>query len=359
MATIDTDAGHPPAKLSSADPAAAEAAGVGAHAAGGAGLSARQVKLRSALQALGMLPVLFILAIAFHYLGEQRFLTAQNLSIVAQQASINTVLGAGMTFVILTGGIDLSVGSILAASAMAALIFSLVPGFGLLGIPAALLTGLGFGLLNGILIAWAKLPPFIVTLGSLTAVRGLARLMGEDTTVFNPELPFAFIGNATVPGTGVPVLAVIAIVVILLSWYVLRRTVLGVWIYAVGGNPAAARLSGIKVPRILLFVYATSGLLAGLGGVMSAARLFAANGLQLGQSYELDAIAAVILGGTSFVGGIGSIWGTLIGALIIAVLSNGLTLVGVSDIWQFIVKGLVIIGAVAIDRVRLQGSART
>jgi ribose transport system permease protein len=329
---------------------------------GGAGLSAKQVRMRGVIQAVGMLPVLFILAIAFNYLGEGRFLSGQNLSIVAQQAAINIVLGAGMTFVILTGGIDLSVGSILAASAMAALIASLIPGWGLLGVPAALLTGLAFGLVNGSLIAFGKLPPFIVTLGSLTAVRGLARLMGDDTTVFNPELPFAAIGNATIPiapGFGIPVLAIIALVVILASWYVLRRTVLGVWIYAVGGNPAAARLSGIKVWRILLFVYAMSGLLAGLGGVMSAARLFAANGLQLGQSYELDAIAAVILGGTSFVGGIGSIWGTLIGGLIIAVLSNGLTLVGVSDIWQFIIKGLVIIGAVALDRARLQGSVRT
>ena len=139
----------------------------------------------------------------------------------------------------------------------------------------------------------------------------------------------------------------------------LSRTVLGVQIYAVGGNPAAARLSGIKVWAVLLFVYCLSGFLAGLGGVMSAARLFAANGLQIGQSYELDAIAAVILGGTSFVGGIGSIWGTLIGALIIAVLTNGLILTGVSDIWQFIIKGLVIIGAVALDRYRTQGSART
>lgn len=154
-------------------------------------------------------------------------------------------------------------------------------------------------------------------------------------------------------------LAVIAFAVIVLSWYVLRRTVLGVRIYAVGGNAAAARLSGIKVWAVLLFVYAASGLLAGLGGAMAAARLFAANGLQLGQSYELDAIAAVILGGTSFVGGIGSIWGTLVGALIIAVLTNGLILTGVSDIWQFIIKGLVIIGAVALDRFRLQGSART
>jgi ribose transport system permease protein len=332
-----------------------------AGSSGGAGLSARQVQIRSMIQAVGMLPILIILGIAFHYLSDGRFFTPQNISIVTQQASINTVLAAGMTFVILTGGIDLSVGSILAAAAMAGLIASLIPGWGLLGIPAALVTGLFFGLLNGALIAFAKLPPFIVTLGSLTAVRGIARLMGADTTVFNPDLPFAVIGNGALPLgiVSIPWLTVIALLVIVASWFVLRRTVLGVRIYAVGGNPAAARLSGIKVWAILLFVYCLSGLLAGLGGVMTAARLYAANGLQIGQSYELDAIAAVILGGTSFVGGIGSIWGTLIGALIIAVLSNGLILLGVSDIWQFIIKGLVIIGAVALDRARLQGSART
>ena len=313
--------------------------------------------MRTMIQALGMLPVLIILGIAFHYLTDYRFFSGQNISIVAQQAAINRVLAAGMTFVILTGGIDLSVGSILATAAMAALIASLIPGWGMFGILAGLLTGLFFGLLNGVLIAFVNLPPFIVTLGSLTAVRGIARLMGGDTTIFNPDLPFAFIGNASL--FGVPWLAIIALLVILASWFVLRRTVLGMRIYAVGGNPAAARLSGIKVWAILLFVYAISGLLAGLGGVMSASRLFAANGLQLGQSYEFDAIAAVILGGTSFVGGIGSIWGTLIGALIIAVLSNGLILLGVSDIWQFIIKGLVIIGAVTLDRFRLQGSART
>ncbi len=329
---------------------------------GGAGLSARQVQARAMIQAAGMLPVLIILAIGFHLLGGHRFLSVQNLSIVAQQASINCVLAAGMTFVILTGGIDLSVGSILAASAMGALIVSLIPDLSMLAIPTCLAVGAGIGLLNGALIAYGKLPPFIVTLGSLTAVRGLARLMGADNTVFNPQLNYAVLGNGGVPiapGIVIPWLAIVAITVIVLSWYVLRRTVLGVRIYAVGGNPAAARLSGINVPRILLFVYALSGLLAGLGGVLSSARLYAANGLQLGQSYELDAIAAVILGGTSFVGGTGSIWGTLIGALIIAVLSNGLILVGVSDIWQFIVKGLVIIGAVALDRFRQGSGVRT
>jgi ribose transport system permease protein len=330
----------------------------------------RRLAIRSTIQALGMLPILILIALMFQFLSgyaqsgsfatawaDGRFMSWQNLSIVAQQAAINTVLAAGMTFVILTGGIDLSVGSILAASAMVAVIASKIPEWGMIGVPAAILMGLVLGLLNGALIAAFKLPPFIVTLGSLTAVRGFARLLGEDKTVFNPQLPFAFIGNGTL--FGIPWLVVIAFTVVLVSWFVLRRTVLGVRIYAVGGNPDAARLSGIKVWMVLLFVYGVSGALAGLGGAMSAARLYAANGLQLGQSYELDAIAAVILGGTSFVGGIGSIWGTLIGALIIAVLSNGLILVGVSDIWQFIIKGFVIIGAVALDRYRLKGSART
>lgn len=329
----------------------------------GAAAETKRQRMRVLISALGMLPVLLILCIGFHLLSEGRFFTGQNLGIVLQQAAVNTVLAAGMTFVILTGGIDLSVGSILAASAMAGLTLSKLPELGMLWLPAALLTGLGFGVVNGALIALLRLPPFIVTLGSLTAVRGLARLLGADTTVFNPSIPYAFIGNGSltlVPGVAsIPWLSVIALLVILVSWLVLRRTVLGVHIYAVGGNESAARLAGIKVWAVLIFVYGVSGFFAGLGGAMQAARLYAANGLQLGQSYELDAITAVILGGTSFVGGIGSIWGTLVGALIIAVLSNGLILVGVSDIWQYVIKGLVIIGAVALDRYRLQGSART
>ena len=193
-------------------------------------------------------------------------------------------------------------------------------------------------------------------------MRGLARLFGNDTTVFNSDLSFAGIaGNFSVPVLGVGLLARASsrIVVVAVSWFILRRTVLGVHIYAVGGNPAAARLSGIKVWFVLLFVYGTSGLLSGLAGLMQAAQLQSANGLQLGTGYELDAIAAVILGGTSFVGGVGSVIGTLIGALIIAVLANGLILAGVSDVWQYIIKGLVIIGAVALDRLRNQGGART
>lgn len=321
----------------------------------GAPAASRREQFQSLMRAVGMLPVLILLMIGFGLIAES-FFTVQNFSIIAQQASINIVLAAGMTFVILTGGIDLSVGSILAAAAVVALIVSGIPDIGMLGIAAALLTGLIFGLINGGLIAFLKLPPFIVTLGALTAVRGVARLIGDDKTVFNPDLPFAFIGNDSI--LGVPWLVVIATAVIIGSWFILRRTVLGLHIYSVGSNPEAARLSGIKVWKVLLTVYALSGLLAGLGAVMTSSRLMAANGLQLGQSYELDAIAAVILGGTSFVGGVGTIVGTLIGALIIAVLTNGLVLVGVSDIWQYIIKGLVIIGAVALDRYRQTG-ART
>ncbi|WP_446717699.1 ABC transporter permease subunit [Erwinia sp. OLCASP19] len=311
---------------------------------------------RSGLRTLGMLPVLAALCVAFT-LATDRFLSLGNLLIVLQQASINLVLACGMTFVILTGGIDLSVGSVLAATAMIALITSLDPTLMMFAIPAALLTGMVLGVINGTLIAAIRLPPFIVTLGALTSIRGIARLMGHDSTVFNSSLNYAALGNQSI--FGIPWLAVIALSVVIGSWFILRRTVLGVHIYAIGGNLDAARLTGIKTGRVLLFVYALSGLLAGLGGVMASSRLYAANGLQLGQAYELDAIAAVILGGTSFVGGIGSVWGTLIGALIIAVLSNGLILNGVPDVWQYIIKGLIIIVAVALDRFRLDSGART
>ncbi|SKA27255.1 ABC transporter permease subunit [Consotaella salsifontis] len=307
-------------------------------------------RMRTLVRLSGMLPVLILICVGFE-LMTGRFIAVGNLSIVLQQASINTVLAAGMTFVILTSGIDLSVGSILALSAVVAVTTSTLPDWGLLGIPAGVLIGLVCGLVNGVLVSLVRLPPFIVTLGTLTAVRGAARLAAGDTTIFNPSLPFDFIGNGSF--FGVPWLVIIALATVIASWVILRRTVLGTWIYAVGGNEDAARLAGIKVPWVLVFVYAMSGLLSGLGGVMAAARLYAANGLQLGQSYELDAIAAVILGGTSFVGGIGSIWGTLVGALIIAVLSNGLILMGVSDIWQFIIKGVVIVLAVTIDRLRV------
>jgi ribose transport system permease protein len=317
--------------------------------------AARKQNLHTIIQVVGMLPVLILICIGFEF-ATGKFLTGRNISIVMQQASINIVLATGLTFVILTGGIDLAVGSVLAVSAVTAVSMSL-GGASALAIPAGLLAGLVLGAVNGSLIAFFRLPAFIVTLGAMTAVRGLSRLAANDTTVFNAALPFAWIGNSHI--FGIPWMVVIALLVVAATWFVLRRTVLGVWIYGVGGNPDAARLSGIKVWAVLMFVYCMSGLLAGLAGIMSAARTLSANGAQLGMGYELDAIAAVILGGTSFVGGIGTIFGTLVGALIIAVLSNGLILMNVSEVWQLIIKGLVIVGAVALDRYRNKGSART
>ncbi|MEH2089848.1 MULTISPECIES: ABC transporter permease subunit [unclassified Nostoc] len=300
------------------------------------------------LEVAGILPILVIICILFAFLSPN-FLTGGNIVNILRQASINIVLATGMTFVILTGGIDLSVGSILAVSAVVALLVSLLPALSWAAVPAALLAGLLLGLLNGALITFLDVPPFIVTLGSLTALRGVAFLIAKGTTLINRDINFAWVGNTYVGP--IPWLVIIALLTVIASWFVLRQTVLGVQIYAVGGNERAARLTGIKVNRVLLFVYGISGLLAGLGGIMSASRLYSASGV-LGQGYELDAIAAVILGGTSFTGGIGTIGGTLLGALIIAILNNGLTLLNLSYFWQLVVKGLVIILAVMIDRLR-------
>lgn len=300
------------------------------------------------IQKLGILPVLFVIVVMFAFLNPN-FLRTNNLMNILRQASINIVLAAGMTLVILTGGIDLSVGSILASTAVIGVMVSLNPALQSVTIAAPLLAGLAMGLVNGLLIAYVKLPPFIVTLGSMTTLRGVSYLLPDGTTVINNDLNFAWIGNARLGP--IPWLVVIAALIILLWWFILRRTVLGVRIYAVGGNAQAARLTGINVGFILVFVYSMSGLMSGLGGVMTASRLYSASGL-LGNGAELDAIAAVILGGTSVVGGIGGVGGTLIGALIMAVLNNGLTLMNISFFWQLVIRGIVIVLAVTIDKFR-------
>ncbi|HCN9689430.1 TPA: ribose ABC transporter permease [Escherichia coli] len=314
--------------------------------------SAKKMLMSDLMQTVGILPILILIVAVFGFITPN-FFTESNLLNITRQASINIVLAAGMTFIILTGGIDLSVGSILGTTAVAAMVVSLSPEFAMLSIPAALMLGLLLGLLlglfNGALVAFAGLPPFIVTLGTYTALRGAAYLLADGTTVINSNINFEWIGNNYLGP--VPWLVVIALAVIVVCWFILRRTTLGVHIYAVGSNMQAARLTGIKVWLVLLFVYGMSGLLSGLGGIMSASRLYSANG-NLGMGYELDAIAAVILGGTSFVGGIGTITGTLVGALIIATLNNGMTLMGVSYFWQLVIKGAMIIIAVLIDKYR-------
>ncbi|TCL06399.1 MULTISPECIES: ABC transporter permease subunit [Sodalis] len=312
--------------------------------------SIKRALLSDLMQTVGILPILLLIIAVFGF-AAPNFFTDSNLLNIARQASINIVLAAGMTFVILTGGIDLSVGSMLGATAVVAMLASLDPALAYFSIPLALMAGLLMGLINGVLVAYCGLPPFIVTLGTYTALRGAAYLLADGTTVINSSINFEWIGNSYLGM--VPWLIIIALAVIVACWFILRRTTLGVHIYAVGGNMLAARLTGIKVSFVLLFVYAASGLLSGLGGLMSASRLYSANG-NLGMGYELDAIAAVILGGTSFVGGIGTITGTLVGALIIATLNNGMTLMGLSYFWQLVVRGAVIIVAVLIDKYRTQ-----
>lgn len=312
-----------------------------------------RMSVRHVLKSVGILPMLLGVILLFALLTP-KFLTADNGINVARQASINLVLAAGMTFVILTRGIDLAAGSVLGVSAVISVMLSLTPVWTVGAVPLSLAVGALLGAGTGAVVAYGGLPPFIVTLGTYTALRGAAYLLADGKTVINNDLSFAWIGNDYLGP--VPWLVVIAGLVVVCSWFLLRKTVLGLHIYAVGGNPEAARLTGINVGRTLVVVYALSGLFSALGGVMSASRLYSANG-QLGTGYELDAIAAVILGGTSFSGGMGGITGTLYGALVIAVLNNGLTLMNVSYFWQLVVKGLVIVLAVAMDRLRSRHAA--
>ena len=317
-------------------------------------LERRKLQDSAIWEILGILLILVLIVALFAVLNGN-FLRVNNLLNIVRQASINIVLAAGMTLVILTGRIDLSVGSILATTAVVSLLVSLNPALQALTVIAPLAVGLLLGILNGVLIAYLKLPFFIVVLGSMTALRGASYLLANGTTLINNDLNFAWIGNA---GLGqIPWLVIIALVVVGVVWFVLRKTVLGVHIYAVGGNVAAARLTGINVSFVIVFVYAVSGLLSGLAGVMTASRLYSASGL-LGNGNELDAIASVILGGTSILGGSGSVLGTLVGALIIAVLGNGLTLMNVSFFWQLVVRGIVIVVAVLIERLRHRFAAR-
>ena len=316
-------------------------------------LPEQQAKARKIMRDLGILPVLVGIILLFTFLTPN-FMSTNNVVNILRQASINIVLAVGVTLVILTGGIDLSVGSILATTAVIGVMTSLNPSLQWGTVLFPILAGLLMGLINGALVAYVKLPPFIATLGSMTTIRGLSYLIPDGTTIINNNLNFAWIGNNYLGP--IPWLVIIALCVVVLTWFLLRKTILGVRIYAVGGNEQAARLTGIKVGFVLMFVYGMSGLLCGLGGVMTASRLYSASGL-LGNGYELDAIAAVILGGTSVVGGIGSVLGTLFGALIMAVLNNGLTLMNVSFFWQMVIRGIVIILAVTIDKFRTKRTA--
>lgn len=277
------------------------------------------------------------------------FLTVNNILNVLRQVSINALIAFGMTFVILTGGIDLSVGSILAlAGALTGglLASGMDP---LLAVLLGILIGFALGAINGFIIAKGKVAPFIATLATMTIYRGLTLVYtdGKPITNFTESTFFNSIGRGYVLGIPIPV--IIMIIIFIISYFILRKTTFGKSVYAIGGNEEATRLSGIKVDRIKIIVYSISGALAALAGIILTSRLNSAQPTA-GASYELDAIAAVVLGGTSLSGGKGRIFGTLVGALIIGVLNNGLNLLNVSSFYQQVVKGGVILLAVLLDR---------
>ena len=274
------------------------------------------------------------------------FLTVSNLSNVAQQTAINAIIAAGMTFVIISAGIDLSVGSIVALAGVV-LGSLLSPNMPLtVALAAALATGTACGLFNGVLIAFGRLPPFIATLGMMSVARGLALLYAHGRPISDFSERFRFIATGKCLGIPMPVL--IMAVVYLLGNFLLTRTKLGRYTYAIGGNEQATRLSGVNVRLYKTLVYGLSGLLSGLAAILLTARLNSAQPIA-GIMYELDAIAATVIGGTSLMGGEGKIAGTLVGALIISVLRNGLNLLDVSSYVQQTVIGSVIIIAVFLD----------
>ena len=274
------------------------------------------------------------------------FLTVSNLLNVLEQTSINAIIAVGMTYVIISGGIDLSVGSLLALSGVV-LATLLHQGYPIpVAIAAALAVGACFGALSGIAITWGRLPPFIATLGMMSIARGCALLFTEGRPVSGFGAEFRSIATARIAGIPAPVFVTAA--VYLVAHFVLSETKFGRYMYALGGNEEATRLSGVNVRLYKSAVYAVSGLTSAIAAVLLTARLNSAQPIA-GIMYELDAIAAVVIGGTSLVGGEGSLGGTLIGALIMGVLRNGLNLLSVSSFMQQIVIGLVIVGAVLID----------
>jgi ribose transport system permease protein len=291
--------------------------------------------------------IVMVLIIAYFSYRSARFGTLDNIQSIGIAAAPFALIALGQTLVILTGGIDLSVGSIIALSAMsAATTVKNHPERLVLSVVVAIVVGLIAGAVNGFLVSRINVPPFIATLGMLTTASGLAYVVGGGAPINGLPTDFGEIANNTIFGLQIPVIVMILGVILLAV--VMRRTSYGMRIYAVGGNPVAAQIAGIKTRRILFSVYAISGMLAGVSGVMLASRVISGPP-NLGQGYELDAIAAVVIGGASLLGGRGSIWGTALGLLLIQTLNNGLDILIVPAYWQSVIKGVLIVAAVAVD----------
>ncbi len=315
---------------------------------------------RLIMQEYGIFLAFLLLAVILS-VSNQYFLTPGNISNVLLQTSINGILAIGMTFVILTRGIDLSVGSVVALAGIVSASFATTSATaGIVGapyspfvaLPIGLLVGIACGAIVGVIVSRFSVPAFVATLGMLSAARGMTLIYGGGKPVPALTPDFRWIGTGSVFGVPMPV--VLFAVVFLVSWYVLNRTRFGRYIYAVGGNPHAANTSGINVSRLRFSVYVISGGLSGLAGMILSARTGSALP-QAGIAYELDAIAAVVIGGTSLSGGVGRITGTLIGALIIGVMNNGLDLMGIQSYYQQVLKGALIVGAVMLDQKRNMG----
>jgi ribose transport system permease protein len=304
--------------------------------------------LRRILLDNGALSALVVLVVAMSLLSGD-FLTTQNLLNVGVQASVTAILAFGVTFVIVSAGIDLSVGSVAALSATVLAWMATSQGVPVwIAVILAVATGIACGLVSGALVSYGKLPPFIATLAMLSIGRGLSLVISQGSPIAFPD-SVSVLGDTLGGWLPVPVLVMVAMG--LVTALVLGRTYIGRSMYAIGGNEEAARLSGLRVKRQKLVIYALSGLFAAVAGIVLASRLVSAQP-QAAQGYELDAIAAVVIGGASLAGGVGKASGTLIGALILAVLRNGLNLLSVSAFWQQVVIGVVIALAVLLDTVR-------
>jgi ribose/xylose/arabinose/galactoside ABC-type transport system permease subunit len=282
-------------------------------------------------------------------ISSESFLTATNMINILRQVSIIGIVAIGMSFVIVTGGIDLSVGSIMALSAVVAASFAQTDSHYSVFIPLiiGITVGLACGLINGVLVAKWKVAPFIATLGMMTAARGLAMVYTDGRPVIGLSNIYNHIGSGYILGLPIPVIAFI--IIVLIGVFLLNYTVFGRHVLATGGNEQSAKLSGINVTSVKIGVYAIAGLLAGIGGMILSSRIMSGSPV-LGQGYELDAIAAVVIGGTSLFGGVGSIIGTVVGVLIIGVMNNGLDLLNVSSYYQQILKGAIIVIAVLLDK---------
>jgi len=307
----------------------------------------KRFAVRDILSNYGVLIAFVLIFIALSF-ATTTFFTSANMINVIRQVSVNGIIAVGMMFVLLTGGIDLSVGSLVALSGVVAAHFAQNPeNHWALAVFMGLLIGACIGAINGFVIVKMRVVPFVATLGMMGIARGIALVLSDGRPISRLADPFRRIGGGVLFDF-LPILSLIMLACFVIGYIVLNKTRFGRHIYAIGGNEKAARVSGLKVDQIKFFVYITSAVFASLAGIVLASRINAGTPVS-GVGFELDAIAAVVIGGTSLSGGIGKIWGTLLGVLIVGAINNGLDLLNVSSYYQQIAKGAIIVLAVAID----------